>query len=387
MKPYKEVLTIALSVTLLFFLGNSIHAQGWIAAHDAGHRLCDLQADLSSDNAHNGYIDVDPDDGGWDWDIHIDTTEHSPENSPANTYGITGLGLLTYLEEEIAPGLTWRFITAIYDTYQGIRDNPDIDLAPDVVFCTRISLVDPGQEPAYAELGRTRYDARVVQHGSPLDLAHSVMQQRAALGHDGLVPWELGWLTQAALALDEFFPGEGYDGHALIYTQAMVDDINDPNGIFQFEDSSERYYTLGLAFLASTLYEMGIEPSLMQQAYIKLYYMQKSTGAFPWSGQDKKASHQTTAYAVRAFHKVKFYPSARASMRKGAAWLENDQEDHGGWTYLLKRECTQVDSEIMTAFALIKYWPSSDVSFDGGTVDADYHQPPVPHENATMIKP
>jgi len=384
MNPFKAVLTIALVVSLSFLLGGGLWAQGWPAATDAGHRLCDLQADISSDNANNGYIDTDPDDGGWDWNIHFTATEHSADPSPTNTYGITSLGLLTYLEEKLYPGLTYRFITAIFDAYQTISKNPAMDLAPDVVFCTKISLVDPSHDPSYAQLGRARYDARVALYGSPLDLAHHVMQQRAALGHDGLIPWELGWLAEAALALDEFFPGTGYDSHALIYAQALADDINDPGGIFQMDDSTERYYTLGLAFTATTFFEVGIEPSLMHQAYVKLYFIQKTNGAFPWSSQDHRASHQTTAYAVQTFFKVRSNPSAKSSMRKGAAWLESDQEDNGGWTYRFTRECTQVDSEIMRALALVKTWPAFTGPPGDGDDDADCFQPPIPHSNATM---
>jgi len=383
MKPLNAVMTTALVVTSCFFLGSSLQAQGWAAAGEAGHRLCDLQADISADNAQNGYIDSDPDDGGWDWKINYLTTQHSDEPSPTNTYGITGIGLLTYLEEEKA-NRTFRFITAMYDAFLTLEDTPSMDLAPDVVFCVRLSLVDAINDPVYATLGRMRYDDRVAAHGSPLNLAQYVMQKRAALGHDGLIAWELGWLAEAALALDAFFPGEGYYSHAVMYAQSLVDDINDPGGIFQIGDTTEKYYTLGLAFTAMTLWDVGIESGLMSLVYTKLYFMQKSSGAFPWSGQDKRVSHQTTAYAVQAFHRVKFNPSAKDAMHKGAIWLEADQEDNGGWSYLYNKENTQVDSEIMTAMAMVKNWPPS----PGWPMQEESHcaPPPIPHENATMIK-
>src|ERR1700759_1437564 len=61
----------------------------WITTHlsNAGLRLVDLQADQLGDNAGNGLLDPDPDDGGWDWTLPSDASAHTSAASPENLYG------------------------------------------------------------------------------------------------------------------------------------------------------------------------------------------------------------------------------------------------------------------------------------------------------------
>src|SRR5262249_41853022 len=62
------------------------HAIGAAAA-----RIAALQADTIGDNAHNGLVDSDPDDSGWDFIISPSATQHSPAKSPTNLFGAIGL--------------------------------------------------------------------------------------------------------------------------------------------------------------------------------------------------------------------------------------------------------------------------------------------------------
>lgn len=320
---------------------------------DGLHRLIDLQADTINDNAHNGLIDDDPDDSGWDWDVPASQLHHTPNASPTNTYGVTGLGILAYLEQDLGDEPPRRFLIAAKDVWLQMSMDPTMDLGPDISFLVHMSIADPWHSSVYAREGKSRYDARVAQHGSPLALAQYVADQRGSIGEDGLVPWELGWLAIAAMDLDGLFPGQGYGYDAIVYAAVLEQDILSPTGYFQIDDDRESYYTVGLAFTAYTMFSTGVNNAIKNEAYSRLVGMQKSGGAFPWNGINPVSHYQSTAYAIWALYPVSSHPIAAAAMNSAADWLERRQQDNGGWEYTASLECTQVDSEILRALTPI----------------------------------
>ena len=98
-------------------------------ANKGGHRLCDLQADITEDNAGNGLSDNDPDDGGWDWyldpsargdTLAVDTArgilEAVPEQSVVMTdWGVAAVLRLLQRREGLRPD-----VQVLYDD----RDRP-----------------------------------------------------------------------------------------------------------------------------------------------------------------------------------------------------------------------------------------------------------------------
>ncbi len=348
MKPFALSGAVLAAVFLLAF---SVSAQEPPVLVSAANRLCDLQADTIGDNANNGLIDTDPDDGGWDWDFSIWATEHSPNPSPDNTYGVTALGIAVFIDESDYPHES-RFLMALADTYLGMNNQAGATYAPDILFLALLTNMDPGHMYGYANLARARYDARVAAHGGPSGLATYLADRRGQLGQDGLVPWDLGWMAEAALELDRAFQGQGYDDDAKLYAHAIADDIYNPAGYFQIDDPKEQYYTLGLASVARTMTLTKVDHPLRNDAYVRLAGMQKANGAYPWSGPNRTNSYQTTAYAIKAWHAIRIHPYSSVANTPSVLWLVSKQTSFGGWEYSSNRECSEVDGEILTALSL-----------------------------------
>src|SRR5262249_22493662 len=153
------------------------------------------------------------DDGGWDFDIPVDTTEHSATQSPENTYGVTAFGVLApYIASH---GRDPRLLMGALDTYLGIERRPEIDSGPDFPFLIHLSSATGNT--GFRELARARYDAKVAQFGSAQKLGESVRDARGRSGNDGLIPFDLGWYVLAALSLEITFPGHGYFSDAQTY--------------------------------------------------------------------------------------------------------------------------------------------------------------------------
>jgi len=383
----------SLGFVFLFVFAGIVCAQGNELLENGLHRLVDLQADSIGDNARNGLIDDDPDDSGWDWDIRSSREHHSTAASPNNTFGITGLGLLRYVMETSGDPTARevRFDRAVVDTWRGMAFDPSMNLAPDIIFLVRMSMLDPSNDPRYARIGRIRYNDRLASFGDAQSLAQHLIDKRGTAGDDGLVPWELGWLTMAAKSLHVFFPLAGFNDHATTYAQALVDDIKSPTGYFQIDQPGEKFYTLGLAFTASTLELAGLNPDIRDDAYARLIDVQKSSGAFPWTGLSQDNSYQSTAYAIMALYQIHGIPPARRAVTAAAKWLKKKQNANGGWEYIPTRECTSVDAEIVRALIPIFYGRSpligpEDGLNDGESDETETSTEPCSHTNATMIR-
>ena len=99
--------------------------------------LTQLAADITDDNAGNGTDGIDetpddPDDGGWDWVLNIDTDPHfhSTAGSPPNIYGATAQGLLrAYIETGEA-----KYFTALGDAALYMAGDAGIRSAADLIF-------------------------------------------------------------------------------------------------------------------------------------------------------------------------------------------------------------------------------------------------------------
>jgi hypothetical protein len=348
MKPFALPGVVLAAVFLLAFSAAAQEPPVLISAAD---RLCDLQADTIGDNANNGLIDTDPDDGGWDWDFSIAATEHSANPSPDNLYGVTALGIAAFIDEGTAPHDP-RFITALFDAYLGIDNQPAAIYAPDIVYLARMTNIDPNKNYGFANLARTRYDARVASYGGPAALAQYLADRRGQSGADGLVPWDLGWIAEAAIELDVAFPSQGYFDDAKLYAHTIAHDIYNPAGYFQIDDPKEQYYTLGLAAVGRTMTLTGVDPALRNDAYARLAGMQKISGAYQWNGPNRVNNYQATAYAIKAWHAVRIHPHASVANKQAVLWLVSRQTSFGGWEYSNNRECGEVDGEILTALSM-----------------------------------
>jgi hypothetical protein len=319
----------------------------------AGNRLCDLQADISEDNARNGSPDADPDDGGWDFDIALDARVHSAAPSPENTYGVTGIGLLVAQQAGVRHR---RLAIAAGDVYRGILNRPEADSPPDFAFL--VLLGSQLQDPRVRALGRQRYDSKLGQYGGAQQIAQHMREARHAAGQDGLISYDLGWMVLSATALEFAFPGAGYGAHARIYGSALAEDIASPQGFFDIEDVHEAYYVQGLAWAAVAISWSGADRTLLRALRHQLLDLQLPDGSWYWNADYPDADVQTTAYAVQSLA-LAFPLSSRAlrAARAGAQWLAARQAPSGGWEYAPGLENTEIDAEVMTALFLVRPAP------------------------------
>ena len=312
-----------------------------------------LQADIVGDNARNGYVDEDPDDGGWDFDLTPATAEHSSAPSPSNTYGVTAIG--GWMAGLVSRGsrlpVAARWMVSALDTFIGAERRAEVDSAPDFAFFALLTLHT--HNPGFAEMARERYEAKVSAAGTPQALGQDIRQRRGNAGQAGLIPFDLGWLVVAALSLDTAFPGQGYADHARVYGGIVADDIVDPSGFFKPNDAAQAFHTQGLAWAAIALHCGSNRRARAQRLRRRLLRRQLADGSWPWNETFAGSDYQSTAAALLG---LRLLPArmrpARAAAGAAVAWLASRQLPNGGWQYAPGRENTEVNSEILLALAL-----------------------------------
>jgi len=338
-------------------------------------RLVALQADITEDNAGNGSPDDDPDDGGWNWLIDETATGYVGTGpSSENLYGITALGILkTY---KINPKPT--YMTALMDVYTGVNSRPEVDSAPDFTFLVKLSQLTGN--PVYAELARERYQTKISSVGdyngdgevNATDIAEYIRDVRHSQGYDGMIPWDINFYVQAALALDSYYSGEGYDQDAIAMADVIYQDMTGDPGYFEHPvDQWFYYYVLGLSGALQAFTSTGTHlTGSFSAEEIKNFLIenQSNDGSWNstsyWDGTNWYWAYpdvQSTAYTVMAL--ISYGDSASISAAtKAADWLISKQNPNGGWT--ISSECPEVDSEVAQAIF--------DVIQAIGTVDVDH---------------
>lgn len=327
----------------------------------AADRLVALQADITEDNAGNGDPDDDPEDGGWNWIIDETATGYVGTGpSPENLYGVVGLGILEAYK--IKPKVVYRI--SMVDAYTGASARPEVDSGPDMPFFVELSKITGN--PAYAALAKERYDTKIANLGdyngdsetNAKDLAEMIRDVRHDQNWDGLIPWDINLFIEAALALDQFYPGQGYDQDADDMADIIYDDMTGSPGYFNPTDNTENAYLLGLtggieAFVKTGKYLTGSVSAESLKDTLLSY--QEPTGEWKEpTDPEHLTTVQTTAYAVMA---LMTYGGTTeiAAARKGAEWLISKQNPNGGWSG--SDEVPEVDSEAAQAIAAAKPQP------------------------------
>ncbi len=313
-----------------------------------GNRLCDLQADITEDNASNGNPDNDPQDGGWDWEIGQNS--HSSQPSPQNTYGEIGYGLWA---AQHSPANSSRFAVALQDTVEGIKNRSEVDSPPDFAFLILFSLST--EQGELQDIARERYDAKLQQYGGGTSgLINYIRQVRYSSNAEGLIPYDLGHLVLSAWALDFAFPLRGYSQHARQYGAAVAEEIG-PQGNFNIEDASELYYIQGLAWAAMAISWSGADRQQLSVIHNKLLQLQQADGYWYWNADFPRASVQATAAAVQGLALA--FPHrlvALGSAIRGSQWLAGQQQlGTGGWLSDSGAENPMVNSQVMSALFFV----------------------------------
>jgi hypothetical protein len=311
-------------------------------------RLADLQADSVEDNAHNGASDLDPDDGGWDFDVEINQTSHLATASPENTYGATGLGIWAAVR---AGAERPRLLTSLLDAALGIGRNPSVDSPPDFVYL--VLLAELFENPELSALARRHYDARLAVEGGAEALATRVREARHAAGYDGLIAYDISWLMLGAAALESAFPGAGYSADADTYARVVSSDVTASAPYFDVRDARENFYVHGLSWTLVALSHLGSAPSAFQQVRSRLLAQQVASGGFRFNADFPDANLQATAHAVQALAlSGRGRASSFAAIRRATRWLRSAQQRGGGWLSAATAENTLLDAEIALALFL-----------------------------------
>ena len=312
-------------------------------------RLAALQADTIGDNARNGVDDTDPDDGGWDFIFPATTTSHTATVSFPNLYGETALGAWAAVAGGNAGN---RALQVALDAGLGMQRNPDVDSPPDFAF--GVLLADLADNPGFAEIARAHYDARRAAFGGATGLGTAIRDGRHARHEDGLIAYDVGWLSISAAALDAAFPGAGYGADAQTYSQIVVDDLTAATPDFDLADPTEDSYVIGLAWSQVAAARVGAG-DLFRDVRARLLDQQHDNGAWPTDAMAPGDDLQSTAIAVETIALTdRANRRARQAMRRGVRFLLDEQAASGGWPDAAGDELPLVDGEILLAVMLAR---------------------------------
>ncbi|HEY6037207.1 MAG TPA: hypothetical protein VIV58_23165 [Kofleriaceae bacterium] len=341
------------------------HALRQAVCHGA-QRLVDVQADITGDNAHNGLVDADPDDGGWDWTLAVGATTHTPAASPENLYGGTGFGLWAARTSGCD---SLRLFEGALDTGLGMQQRAAVDSPPDFVFGIR--LAELAENPGFAELARERYDAKVAAVGGATALATQIRDARHAGGDNALVPYDLGWLVISAAALDGAFPNAGYHADADIY--ASIADAALAAPYFDLDDASQPFYITGVAWAQVVAARAG-DHAAFTHARTRLLATQLADGSWFSDSTVSAGDLQATAHALQTIA-LTTTRHARSAVRRGAHWLLQAQSSSGAWNDPGNTETPLVEGDILLGLVLSQNELDDDALAPATRVAAQDHEP------------
>jgi len=370
--------TLTLAALLLSVFGT---APAMAQAGDRGTAITDAADRLA--NMQNN-------DGGFDWV----PDGNSGIGSTTNTLGVTAMAILK--AHELEDKTTYE--TALAKAYKYAHDNsPDftwdgdkynestkgVDSFPDVTFlvwlaqaaaqdATLLSAIGnqvTGTTAAdIANLAKTRWDNRVSHLGSTQEsppngtatlMAERIRDVRHGQNYDSLIPWDLENGVKAALALDSYFPGQGYDTQADDIAQVIDDSVDDTAGIyFSSADTTQEDYVAGLTGAIEAFHEVGQYLDKASALKDRLIGIQQSDGSWKYYGASPvEKSVQSTAYAVMALF-AQGDNDAVTAATEAADWLVSSQRTDGGWYAEggSGAENLEVDSEAAWALAHPTMW-------------------------------
>ncbi len=284
-------------------------------------------------------------DGGWEWG-NPDTDPSTGVPSSANTIGVTAQGMLDtykYL------GLT-RLLDGSLLAY-GLMVANSIDppyriRGPDITFLVELSEVTG--VATYADFAKVQYESAVAGYGvsgpTATGLAEFIRDLRS--GYPSLISWDISLYLQGVLALNRYFPEEGYFGEAVEMAGVVYDSLYVPPVDFDLAVLTQTDYWAAVdgaltAFILTNTHDAEIES--LTTSFVSSQLPQGNFEGVGLGGEDT----QTTAYAVLALIKA---GEDRAVM-SAVKYLTGCQELNGGfqWGCLAGGENTEVTSEVIQA--------------------------------------
>ena len=328
-----------------------------------------MQADITDDNAGNGLVDDDPDDGGWDWESTI--FEHSTGASTSNTTGATANGLYqTYLFEADP-----AFLIAMKDAADGMiaRGPSVVRSAADAIFLLDFASLADCPDPAYYRAGAMAiWNDRMTSpnYSNAVELAEYIRDVRGVTQNypNGIIPWDIAPWAEFLMKLHAANPGMGYDAQAaamadVLWRDSFDDDpgLFDPDGASMGNDPTGAtreywWYTLGVSGLIRAFEITNTHTGEIPGLLTLLLECQYPDGAFSYQygapTEWNNRNWQTSAYAVWALHDNLPLTGANAdAFTRGVQWLAATQDVSGGFVYSNGEHNVEVGGECVAALA------------------------------------
>ena len=288
-------------------------------------------------------------DGGWEW-ANPDT--NPSDTSPDNTLGVTAQGMLDAYKHL---GLT-RLLDASIVTYDGmvvraldpLSDTHRIR-GPDIPFLVELSEVTGVS--TYADFAKDRYESAVAEFGggTATGFAEFFRDDEIDQSLPALISWDINHNTQGALALDRYFPGEGYFAEAVEMAEVLYDSLYVDRVDFDLTNPAQTYYWFSVTGALEAFATTGTHPTEVVDLTVRLLGSQSSSDGGFISGPTWQETIQPTAYAIMALTEVGGQDRAVVS---AINYLVGTQELNGGWleaNWGGGTECTEISSEVVQA--------------------------------------
>lgn len=274
-------------------------------------------------------------DGGWEW-MNPDNDPSTGTPSPYNTLGVTAQGLLdayklTLNTDYLAvcvrtyDGMVMRvenwenYRLKSTDTYWRIR-------GPDIPFLVELSEVTDNS--AYADFARARYENALDEfgNGTATEFAEYIRDARIGQGYPAVISWDINLYIQGALALDGYYPAQGYSTQAIDMAEVIYNSLYVGND-FDFENKNQDEYWLAYTGAIEAFATTGTHTTEVFGLMSALLGGQEPDGHFVGVGDGSDA--QTTAYAITALLKA----TETSAAVRGAYYLIGAQLPTGGYLY------------------------------------------------------
>ncbi len=283
-------------------------------------------------------------DGGWDW-ITPDTDKTTILPSPNNTLGVTAQGMLDAYRMDGSPSKLAACIDT-YNTmvfYSGLPTPSDHRIrGPDVSFLVELSEVTG--DSTYANFARTRYIATRAEFGSGTATGLAEFIRNRRLSYPSLISWDINLYVQGALALNRYFPGQGFDADAAAMTEVIYDSLYVPTVDFNLSNQIQNDYWLSHTGAIEAFTSTSLHLAQRNSLVTSLLANQYGDGHFV---SVNGSSTQTTAYAIIALLKA----GQRTAAENAVNYLVNNQNINGGWIEGADGENTEADSEAAQAMS------------------------------------
>ena len=188
-------------------------------------------------------------------------------------------------------------------------------------------------------------------------LGESIRDLRHSQGNDGLIGYDLAWLTFAAQGLHTVFPAGGYDGHAQTYATIIGNDLVSPTPLFDMEDGSEAFYTDGLSWSLLALHATDLLTESQGDLKELILATQLESGAWGFNDDFPEPDLQSTAGALLAL-RLAGTGADRPERRAAIRYLVDQQTEDGGWDYAPGDESPLANADVLFALGRARELPA-----------------------------